>query len=98
VLEEVLFRGYLMRLLLWTLRLWTSKSIMAAAAAVLVSGVVFGAVHMLRPGTAWKEVGIISGMGAIYGSIRMTSGSSATAAASHAVYNVVLHIGMAVFR
>ena len=97
VLEEVLFRGYLMRLLLWMLRLWTSKSIMAAA-AVLVSGVVFGAVHLLRPGTTWKEVGIISGVGAIYGGIRMASGSSATAAASHALYNVVLHIGMAVFR
>jgi membrane protease YdiL (CAAX protease family) len=98
VLEEILFRGYLMRLLLWVLRLWTSKSIIAAAAAVLVSGLVFGAVHLLRPGTTWKEVAIISAVGAIYGCIRMASGSSATAAAAHAVYNVVLHIGMAVFR
>ena len=95
VLEEILFRGYLMRLLLWMLRLWTSNSIIAAA-AVLVSGVVFGTVHLLRPATTWKEVVIISGLGAIYGSIRMASGSSATAAAAHALYNVVLHMGMAV--
>ncbi len=98
VLEEILFRGYLMRLLLWMLRLWTSKSTIVATAAVLVSGVVFGAVHLLRSGTTWKEVAIISGVGAIYGYIRMSSGSSATAAVAHALYNVVLHVGMAVFR
>ncbi len=95
VLEEILFRGYLMRLLLWMLRLWTAKSIIATATAVLVSGVIFGAVHLLRPGTTWREVALISGFGAIYGSIRIASGSSATAAAAHTVYNVTLHVGTA---
>ena len=95
VLEEVLFRGYLMRLLLWMLR--AHDKAIAVAAAALLSGIAFGAIHFLRPGTTWNEVGIISGVGAIYGGIRVASDSSATAAVSHAVYNVTLHIGTAVF-
>jgi membrane protease YdiL (CAAX protease family) len=98
VLEEVLFRGYLMRLLLWMLKAWTRKRVIAGAAVVLVSGVVFGAIHLLRPGTTWQEVAMISGVGTIYGSIRMASGSSATAAVAHALYNLTLHVGMAVSR
>jgi membrane protease YdiL (CAAX protease family) len=94
VLEEVLFRGYLMTLLLWVLRVRKSQS-RVATAAVLISAVAFGTIHLLRPGTTWKEAAVISGVGAIYGSIRMASGSSATAAIAHALYNVTLHVGMA---
>jgi membrane protease YdiL (CAAX protease family) len=97
-LEEIVFRGYLMRLLLWMLRVWTDKSLIAGAAAVLVSGVAFGAIHLLRVGTTWKEVAMISSVGAIYGLIRMASGSSATAAIAHALYNLTLYIGMAGFH
>lgn len=93
VLEEILFRGYLMRLLSWMLKLGTRSSITAAAVAVLMSAAVFGAVHLLRPGTSWKELAMISVVGTTYGCIRMASGSTATAAVAHALYNVTLHIG-----
>jgi len=98
VLEEMLFRGYLMRLLFWMLRVGTRDNKgLAGAVAALASGVAFGAIHLLRPGTTWGEVAVIGVMGSLYGSIRLASGSSAPAALAHAVYNVTLHIGMAVF-
>jgi membrane protease YdiL (CAAX protease family) len=93
VLEEILFRGYLVRLLLWMLKMCTHKRVTATVATVLMSAIMFGAIHLLRPGTSWKEVSIISAVGTIYGFIRMASGSSATAAVAHALYNVTLHIG-----
>lgn len=98
VLEEFLFRGYLVRLLLWMLKVWTHKNVTVSVVVVLISSVAFGAIHLLRPGTTWTAVAIISGVGTIYGPIRMASGSSGTAAVAHAVYNVTLHIGMAVSR
>jgi membrane protease YdiL (CAAX protease family) len=39
VLEEVLFRGYLMRLLLWVLRVWKTQNT-ASTATVLISATV----------------------------------------------------------
>jgi membrane protease YdiL (CAAX protease family) len=96
VLEEFLFRGYLVRLLLWMLKAWTRKNVIASSVVVLISAVAFGAIHLLRPGTTWTEVAVISGVGTIYGSIRMASGSSATAAVAHALYNVTLHVGTGV--
>lgn len=98
VLEESLFRGYLMRLLYWAVKLWMDEDVIASSAAVLFSAVAFGAIHLLRPGTTWKEVVVISGVGAIYGSIRAASGSSATAAVAHAFYNLTLHIGTVLAR
>lgn len=98
VLEEILFRGYLMRLLSWMIRMWTHRSTIATAVAVLMSAVAFGTVHLLRSGTSWKEVSIISVVGVTYGCIRMASGSSATAAVAHALYNATLHIGTVLAR
>ena len=40
-------------------------------------------------------VAVINAIGTVYGYIRVASGSTATAAVAHAVYNVTLHIGMA---
>lgn len=98
VLEEVLFRGYLIRLLLWVLKVRTGKSVIGATVVVMASALAFGTIHLLRPGTSWKEVAMISGVGVIYGSLRMSSGSSATAAVAHALYNLMLHVGMVVSR
>jgi membrane protease YdiL (CAAX protease family) len=84
VLEEILFRGYLMRLLLLAFRGMNSKWV----ASVM-------AVHLLRPGTGGMAVAVISAIGTVYGYIRVASGSTATARVAHAGYNVTLHIGMA---
>lgn len=93
VLEEVLFRGYLIRLLYWMVKVWIQEKMIASSVVVLISAVVFGAIHLLRPATTWTEVAAITGLGAIYGFIRVTSGSSATAAVAHASYNLTLYLG-----
>lgn len=92
VLEEFLFRGYLIRLLLSVVKVWRHETVVGSAAVVLISAVAFGAIHLLRTGTTWKEVAVISGLGAIYGSIRTASGSSAAAAVAHGFYNLTLYI------
>ena len=94
VLEEILFRGYLMRLLLWSLKGLKPK-VVASVAAVIISAGAFGAIHLLRPGTEAVTVAVIGGIGIVYGYIRMASGSTATAAVAHAVYNMTLYVGMA---
>lgn len=98
VLEESVFRGYLIQLLYWIVKVWMQQKLIASALVVLISAVAFGTIHLLRPGTTWIEVAVISGLGAIYGFIRVASGSSATAAVAHAVYNLTLHIGTALAR
>jgi membrane protease YdiL (CAAX protease family) len=93
VLEEILFRGYLIRLALSALK--GLKSNMAASmAAVLISAALFGGIHMLQPPTGGKDIAAIAVMGLVYGSIRMRTRSTATAAVAHGVYNAILHIGM----
>ena len=94
VLEEILFRGYLMRLLLWSLK-GLRPPWVKSVAAVMISAAAFGAIHLLRPGTEAVTVAVIGGVGIVYGYIRMASGSTATAAVAHAVYNVTLYVGMA---
>jgi membrane protease YdiL (CAAX protease family) len=97
VLEEFLFRGYLMRLLLSTLRGWAPKGI-AAAVAVLLSAAAFGAIHLLQAGTTPHDVALIGGLGILYGTIRLVSGSSATAAVAHTLYNITVSLGVAITR
>ena len=95
VLKEVLFRGYLMRLLLGSLK-GLRPPWVKSVAAVMISAAVFGAIHLLRPGTEAVTVAVIAGIGVVYGYIRMASGSTATAAVAHAVYNMTLYVGMAI--
>ena len=94
VLEEILFRGYLMRLLLWILK-GLRPPWVKSVTIVMISAAAFGAIHLLRPGTEAVTVAVIAGVGVVYGDIRMASGSTATAAVAHAVYNVTLYVGMA---
>ena len=94
VLEEILFRGYVLRLLLWSLK-GLRPPWVTSVTAIMVSAAAFGAIHLLRPGTAAVTVAVIGGVGIVYGYIRMASRSTATAAVAHAVYNVTLYLGMA---
>jgi membrane protease YdiL (CAAX protease family) len=95
VLEELLFRGYLLRVLLWVHGAQRRRRAKCAS-VVLISALAFGASHVLRPGTGIITVGVITTLGTLYGYIRMTSGSTATAAVAHAAYNATLYVGMAI--
>jgi membrane protease YdiL (CAAX protease family) len=90
VLEEVVFRGYLFTLLTWSFRRLADdggrKRLVVMAAAV-----VFAVVHMSQPGTSWLQLACITSTGILYGWLRSRSGSVATAAASHAAYNLTLY-------
>ena len=90
VLEEVVFRGYLFALLLWSFTRVADESrrnrLVAAMAAV-----VFALVHLAQPGVSWLQLACITATGTLYGWIRYRSGSTAAAAASHAAYNLTLY-------
>jgi membrane protease YdiL (CAAX protease family) len=89
VLEEILFRGYLFALLLWSFRrLWKSQY---STLAVPIAAVVFAVVHLSQPGTTWLQMACIMSTGALYGVVRYASGSAAPAAAAHAAYNLALY-------
>ena len=90
VLEEVVFRGYLFALLLWSFSRVAddgrrNRLVVAIAAAV------FALVHLAQPGVSWLQLGCITSTGTLYGWIRCRSGSTAPAAVSHAVYNLALY-------
>ena len=95
VMEEVVFRGYFVRFLLWLHGARFSRRVRCAS-VVVISALAFGACHFLRPGTGFITVAVITTLGTLYGYIRMTSGSTATAAVAHAAYNATLYLGMAV--
>lgn len=89
VLEEILFRGYLFAFLLWGFakarkRRWN-------ALVIPIAAVVFAVVHLSQPGANWLQMACITSTGAIYGSIRYSSGSAAPAAGAHAAYNLTLY-------
>lgn len=90
VLEEVVFRGYLFAFLMWFL---TRAAIGAGRDRLVVvfAAVVFAVVHLARPGVSWLQLACITSTGTLYGWIRCRSGSTAPAAASHAVYNLALY-------
>jgi membrane protease YdiL (CAAX protease family) len=90
VLEEIVFRGYLFALLMWSfnsvagMRQWDRW-------AVAVAALVFAVVHLAQPGVSWLQMACITSTGTLYGWIRYCSGSAAPAAAAHAAYNLTLY-------
>lgn len=79
VFEEILFRGLLLRSLLRR---------MPAAAAVLVSGTVFGVVHLIDP-SALPSLPALVGVGMISGVLAVRSGGLARSIAFHMGFNLV---------
>ena len=90
VLEEVVFRGYLLTAgLLLMRRLWPSRSPAAAIGAVAV---VFSIAHLTTPGAHLLQLGCIVLTGCLYGYIRLRYRSTAAAALAHGAYNLALYI------
>jgi membrane protease YdiL (CAAX protease family) len=90
VLEEIVFRGYLFMFLI---RLFNKVANEAGRSrlAVVLAAVVFAIVHLVQPGVNWLQLACITATGTLYGWIRCRSGSTAPAAASHAIYNLALY-------
>jgi membrane protease YdiL (CAAX protease family) len=90
VLEEIVFRGYLFALLMWSLSN-TANDTARGLSAVILAAVVFALVHLAQPGVSWLQLACITSTGTLYGWIRWRSGSTAPAAVSHAAYNLALY-------
>jgi membrane protease YdiL (CAAX protease family) len=90
VLEEVIFRGYLLTAaLLLTRRLSASSS---AVFSILGVAVVFAIAHLTTPGTTPLQLCCIVLTGSLYGYIRFRYRSTAAAALAHAAYNLALYL------
>jgi membrane protease YdiL (CAAX protease family) len=91
VLEEIIFRGYLLTFALWVTRLgsrwlWSPVSVMSIA-------VVFAFAHVGKAGTTTLQLICIVATGCLYGWMRLTYRSTAAAAITHAMYNCALYLG-----
>ena len=65
VLEEILFRGYVLELSLPLLRRLIRRSGVVPS-AIVVNGVVFASLHLMQTGAGWREFAVISGAGILY--------------------------------
>jgi membrane protease YdiL (CAAX protease family) len=78
--EEMLFRGFLQPLLSRTFGVF---------AGILVTSVLFGALHAMQYKFVWQYVAAVSLVGAILGVVRYRTGSIITSSLMHACYNLV---------
>ena len=90
VLEEVIFRGYLLTasFAFWQ-RLCHSDSPVCPIASVAV---VFSTAHLTTPGTNPIQLGCIVLTGCLYGYIRFKYRSTPAAALAHGAYNLALYV------
>lgn len=90
VMEEVMFRGYLLTAaVLLTQRLCPSKS---QAFSIMAAAVVFSIAHLTTPGRSPLQLCCIVLTGCLYGYIRFRYRSTAAAALAHGAYNLALYI------
>ncbi len=90
VLEEVIFRGYLLTAgLLLMRRLCPSSS---PAPSIMAVAVAFSMAHLTTPGTNSIQLGCIVLTGCLYGYTRFRYRSTAAAALAHGAYNLALYL------
>jgi membrane protease YdiL (CAAX protease family) len=66
VLEEVVFRGYLFSLLIWTLHRAASEAVLNWL-VVVTGAVAFALVHLAQPGVSWLQLACITITRSLYG-------------------------------
>lgn len=84
--EELLFRGFLQPLLSRTF---------GVAAGILLTAIVFGALHAPEYSFAWQYALAVSIVGAVLGWVRFTSNSIIPSTVMHGFYNAVFVIALA---
>jgi len=90
VLEEIVFRGYLFAVLMWSLGS-VANDVGRNRLTVVFAAVIFAVAHLSQPGVSWLQLVCIMSTGTLYGWIRWRSGSAAPAALSHATFNLALY-------
>jgi membrane protease YdiL (CAAX protease family) len=90
VLEELVFRGYLFTVLARALT-GIGDDLTQRRLVVGTTAVVFALSHLAQPGVSWLQLACVTFTGTLYGWIRCRSGSTAAAAAAHAIYNLTLY-------
>lgn len=90
VLEEVIFRGYLLTFALWLTRR-ASRQLSSAISVICIAGV-FAFAHAGKVGTTALQLICIVMTGCLYGWIRLHFQSTAAAALTHATYNGTLYL------
>lgn len=89
ILEEVIFSGLILSALLYMLDKVRLPRVATEWIGIIAAAILFGLAHHGRTGFA---VGETTAMGILYGSLRVRSGSTAVAAASHSSFNLALHL------
>jgi uncharacterized protein len=77
--EELAFRGFLMPLLIRSL---------GVTAGILLTGLLFGALHAYEYEWSWRHSLLISVAGAVFGWARYALGSTAASTFMHATFNL----------
>jgi membrane protease YdiL (CAAX protease family) len=77
--EELVFRGFLMPLLIRSL---------GVAGGIIASGLVFGCAHGFEYQWSWRHILLITTAGSIFGWVRQKTGSTAAAAFMHSTFNL----------
>lgn len=81
--EELAFRGFLLPLLARSL---------GAVVAVLLTAVIFSAMHGPQYAWSWQHLVLITLAGAVFGWVRLGSGSTAATVVVHAGYNLTFFV------
>lgn len=89
LVEELIFRGYLFRVVAVSLARLKVRS--GAAAAVIVA-VLFALGHTSKPGITGPQLVAIFGTGLLYGWLRLDSGSTVPPVIAHIVFNAVIYL------
>ena len=83
--EELAFRGFLLPLLMRSLR---------AIPGILLTAMIFAGMHGPEYAWSWKHLVLVSAAGVAFGWMRYRSGSTAMATVMHSGYNLVFFLGM----
>jgi len=79
--EELVFRGFIMPLI---------SKVLGAVAGIVITGAMFGALHLPEYGYSWRHGVLISLAGIAFGWARFKTGSTAAAVVMHATYNLTV--------
>lgn len=83
--EELAFRGFLMPLMIRSL---------GVAAGIIVTGFIFGSVHLYEYQWSWQYMLLISLVGCVFGWAKYKTGSTATSALMHSIFNLTQFVAL----
>jgi uncharacterized protein len=82
LIEELVFRGFIMPLLVRSY---------GAVAGIILTAIPFGLLHLAEYGWLWQSAVLIGSAGAAFGWVRYKTGSTMASAALHSTYNLTMY-------